>query len=142
MRIENALCAMRREDPVQPLRDFPERGIPGDGLEPPSSLGARAPQGLAQPLLRVAPFAVVAGGALSAQGTATDGVSRITAHRRDQSVAPMHHHAAGIVAIPGRGREYSLGGGAGRCQGVADWSAFLSKSARIGDASSRSGAVR
>jgi len=136
------VCAVRRNDALQPVRYFLERGVPGDGLESPRSLGAHAPQGLAQPALRVAPFPVVGGGALSAEGTAADGVSRIAADRRDPSVAPMHQHSAGIVAIPRAGGEYYIVVRIARCHGVADSSAFLIKSARICDASSRSGAPR
>src|ERR1019366_1468240 len=112
------------------------------GLEPPRSLGARAPHRLTQPPPRVAPLTVVGGGALSAQGAATDGVSRITANRSDESVAPMHQHAAGIVAITRAGRKYYIVARIGRCHGVADSSAFLSNAARNSEASSRSGALR
>src|SRR5216684_5161349 len=100
---------MRSDDAFQSVRDFLECRVPGNGLESPRALRAlraHAPQGLAQPPLRVAPFAVIGGRALSAQGTAADGVRRIAADRRDASVALVHQHAAGIVAIPRAGRQY------------------------------------
>src|SRR5258708_37201004 len=72
--VEYGLPAVQVNDLMQPLRYFAECGFPGDGFEASPALGACAPQGLGQPTFWVAPFAVVSGGALSAPGTATDGL--------------------------------------------------------------------
>jgi hypothetical protein len=126
--VENRLRAVRCYDLMQPLRYFAERGFPGDGFEASLALGACAPQGLGQPTFWVAPFAVVSGGALSAQGTATDGVSRVAANRGHHPAALMHPHAAGIVAITWTGREYYFVARIGGCHGVPVADSFLQKS--------------
>ncbi len=140
--VENRLCAVRCNDAAQPLRDLRARAVPGYGFEPPRAFRADAPQRQGQAPLRVAPLAVVGSGALSAESTATDGVSRIAAHRRDHPVTPMHQHSAGVVAIARACREnHILARLAGR-HGEADSCALLSNSARICEASSRSGVPR
>src|SRR3954452_18719295 len=99
MRIDDFMSAGGLGNRSELIGNRGECRFPRYGLEPAFAFPPDAPQRRGQPDIRIAPFTIIAGGALFTQRAAAHGMAWIAAHLSDNAIALDDENAATVVTV-------------------------------------------
>ena len=108
--LQNRSRAVVAADRVETIGDVGKRRVPLDRLEAASAFRPDPLQGTRQANARIAPDPVITNRTFAAQRAPADAVRGIANHIDRAVGRKLHHHAAGIVAIPRAGGADRVGG--------------------------------